>query len=344
MTSYTYTTLDDPSAGSVGTFAVGITNEGQITGYYFDSNGAAHGFLYSGGTWTTLNDPFATNGTFAEGINNKGQIVGYYVDATGDHGFLYSGGTYTTLNDTAANSGTTQAFGINDLGQIVGGFTDANGDHGFLYSGGSYTTLDAGPSAPAGYYGTSPFVTTYYPATGTVAYAINDAGQIVGQNTFLMYNVSILTIASEGFLYTDGTSTTVNPPWDFVKPLADTVLSSYAGGINGLGQIVGGPGFTPAQGPSFVSSFNSYTALDDPEAVNHETNPFGINPTKQLRPGRVHRMEPFGYCVLSLEGSRGPARSNAGRGSRFVNAGRQRIYRSANGDRWLLAHDPNTGG
>src|SRR5467141_3704642 len=121
MPIYTYATLNDPLAGSGGTFAVGINNEGQITGYYFDSNGAAHGFLYSGGTWTTLNDPFATNGTFAEGINNKGQIVGYYVDATGDHGFLYSGGTYTTLNDTAANSGTTQAFGINDLGQIVGG-------------------------------------------------------------------------------------------------------------------------------------------------------------------------------------------------------------------------------
>ena len=80
MPIYTYATLNDPLAGSGGTFAVGINNEGQITGYYFDSNGAAHGFLYSGGTWTTLNDPFATNGTFAEGINNKGQIVGRYLE------------------------------------------------------------------------------------------------------------------------------------------------------------------------------------------------------------------------------------------------------------------------
>jgi hypothetical protein len=43
------------------------------------------------------------------------------------------------------------------------------------------------------------------------------------------------------------------------------------------------------------------------------------HPRKQLRPRRVHRVEPFGRCVLLLEGFRGPARSNAGRGSRFAN-------------------------
>jgi len=90
---------------------------GQIVGSYGNESGS-HGFLYSGGTngtYTTLDDPSATQGTFAQGINASGQIVGYYKNASGTHGFLYSGGTYTTLDDPLATNGT-QAFGINDMG------------------------------------------------------------------------------------------------------------------------------------------------------------------------------------------------------------------------------------
>src|SRR5262249_58906096 len=58
-----------------------------IVGRYFNASGT-HGFLYSGGIYTTLDDPLATNGTNATGINNTGQIVGNYTDSTGAHGFL----------------------------------------------------------------------------------------------------------------------------------------------------------------------------------------------------------------------------------------------------------------
>jgi hypothetical protein len=68
-------------------------------------------------TYTTLDDPSATNGTKAQGINDAGQIVGSY-DApsglfTGGHGFLEVSGVYSTLDDTSAlgcghwTSGTT---------------------------------------------------------------------------------------------------------------------------------------------------------------------------------------------------------------------------------------------
>jgi probable HAF family extracellular repeat protein len=51
-----------------------------------------HGFLLSGGTYTTLDLPLATMGTFATGINALGQIVGFYQDSLGHyHGFLLSG-------------------------------------------------------------------------------------------------------------------------------------------------------------------------------------------------------------------------------------------------------------
>ena len=51
-----------------------------------------HGFLYSDGTYTTLDDPLATGSkgsTGALSINDAGQIVGGFVDSGGmEHGFL----------------------------------------------------------------------------------------------------------------------------------------------------------------------------------------------------------------------------------------------------------------
>jgi hypothetical protein len=49
-----------------------------------------HGFLYSNGTYTTIDDPASAAGlTLAWDINNWGQIVGYYgAILSGAHGFL----------------------------------------------------------------------------------------------------------------------------------------------------------------------------------------------------------------------------------------------------------------
>jgi probable HAF family extracellular repeat protein len=64
-----------------------INNAGQIVGSY-DNVSGQHGFLYSSGVFTTLDDPLVTNGTEALGINDLGQIVGDYSDASGNHGGL----------------------------------------------------------------------------------------------------------------------------------------------------------------------------------------------------------------------------------------------------------------
>jgi hypothetical protein len=52
-----------------------------------DTNGATHGFLFSGGSFTILDVPggFITS---ASGINDAGQIVGFFRDARGAHGFV----------------------------------------------------------------------------------------------------------------------------------------------------------------------------------------------------------------------------------------------------------------
>jgi probable HAF family extracellular repeat protein len=102
--SHAFTTLDNPLAANPvpgsGTFAQGINDDGQVVGYYYDSSGNAHGFLFTRGGYTTLDDPSTVNNqTFPEGINKNGDIVGWYNDLSRDHGFVYSAGRYTTLYD-----------------------------------------------------------------------------------------------------------------------------------------------------------------------------------------------------------------------------------------------------
>jgi probable HAF family extracellular repeat protein len=60
-----------------------------------------HGFLYSGDSYTTLDNPLAPNDTYPQGINDAGQIVGYYYLNNVSHGFVYSGGSYTALDPIA---------------------------------------------------------------------------------------------------------------------------------------------------------------------------------------------------------------------------------------------------
>ena len=134
MPVYNYTTLDDPSAGSGGaTFAFGINDAGQIVGFYQDSLSHQHGFLYSGGTYTAIDDPLGTNGTVATGINNAGQIVGNYSDSSfAHHGFFFNG-AFDTLDDPSAADGLgTLATGVNDLGWIVGVYYFQEFAFGFL--------------------------------------------------------------------------------------------------------------------------------------------------------------------------------------------------------------------
>ena len=85
-----FNTFDDPSGFTTNgtTDAYGVNGTDQIVGDYHNGSGI-HGFLESGGTYTTLDAPTATLGTFARGINDAGQIVGSYRDSK-NHGFLFN--------------------------------------------------------------------------------------------------------------------------------------------------------------------------------------------------------------------------------------------------------------
>jgi uncharacterized membrane protein len=165
----------------------------------------SHGFLYSGGTYTTVDHPSAT-GTQLLGINASGQIVGYYVDNNGNYqSFLDSGGTFTTLAAPSAPGGTW-AYGINDQGQIVGYI--GNSSYGFLYSGGTYTILDVA-------------------GAGTTALGINNAGQIVGSYVQSYVNgFGKVNFKTHGFFANPSTPPNPPPP---VGTTADMILHSIGG-------------------------------------------------------------------------------------------------------------------
>ncbi len=132
----TFTDITDPLAatsasgnGTSGTHAEAINNSGQVVGYYVDTSGAVHGFLYSAGTYTTLNDPSGTGGTVVTGINDAGEVVGYYFVANGNsHVFTYSNGVYTDVNDSSIDTNGVQSVSINNSGEIIAAYYNNNGE------------------------------------------------------------------------------------------------------------------------------------------------------------------------------------------------------------------------
>jgi hypothetical protein len=140
-----YTLFEFP--GACGTEAYGINNSEQIVGSYtFTCSGSNHGFLYAGGSFSTLDFPGASPGgsTEAFGINSSGNIVGRYGTSgpyVENNGFLLASGSFTTIDVPGAV--LTSAIGINDTGTITGWYEDsASILHGFVLAGGTFTTID----------------------------------------------------------------------------------------------------------------------------------------------------------------------------------------------------------
>jgi hypothetical protein len=162
----TFSIIDVPFSGATATGAFAINNAGQIAGFWNDAT-QSHGFLLSGGKYTSIDYPGAVF-TVVDDINNSGEMAGTYGDTSSvEHGFSLSSGIYTTIDPPGSTS--TAASGINDAGDIVGAYCltsecAANFDttQGFLLSGGTYTTI------------------TIPGATAIEAVGINNKGVIVG--------------------------------------------------------------------------------------------------------------------------------------------------------------------
>lgn len=62
-----------------GTEAIGINDSGVISGTYYDAANVSHGFIYSSGSWSSV-DVAGAAGTTIYHIQNSGDIEGWYTD------------------------------------------------------------------------------------------------------------------------------------------------------------------------------------------------------------------------------------------------------------------------
>ena len=177
-----FVTFEAPGAGTSGgqgTAAQGINLQGEIAGYYVDSNYVYHGFVRTGrGDITIFDAPGAD--TFPYGDNPEGAVAGFYFDSNGVyHGFLRSGRGNITPFD-APGAVDTFAAQINPAGVIAGDYLDAGFvSHAYLRTtDGKITPFDAPGAGTGAYQGTmTGFIDCINPAGAMTGYVI-DAGSV----------------------------------------------------------------------------------------------------------------------------------------------------------------------
>lgn len=147
-------------------------------------------------------------GSAAQAMNDNGQVVVNTTDGLTSHAFLWERGQITNLGSLGGSD--TYVWGINASGIVVGESQDAKGVHyPFIWKDGAMTGLiEAGDKPRPG-----------------VAYAVNDAGRVVG----VLYGPDVAT----GFVWSAGKFTELPPP------AGTDWTDSTAWDINAAGDVSG---------------------------------------------------------------------------------------------------------
>jgi probable HAF family extracellular repeat protein len=207
--------------GSLGgdyVLAAGVNVSGQAVGYsHLSGNWTAHAFRTApSGMITSDSDLGTLGGVYSEAaaINASGQTVGFssLLGEDVSHAFRTTAtGKITAASDLGVLPGTvlSRAYGINSSGQVVG----TSGARAFRTT--AQGMIDA--TSDLGTLG----------GTAAYAYAINDAGQVVGQSYTVNEQWHAFRTAANGMITPDSDLGTLGGP------------TSDAHGINSLGQAVG---------------------------------------------------------------------------------------------------------
>lgn len=259
--TYSYTTIDPP--GSIYTTVNDINASGEVAGDFQDTSFFLYGFLYSGGSYTSI----GSLGTHLTAVNDSGEVVGN----SGSGAFLYDGSSYTTI--LVPGSLGAHANDINASGEVVGDFQypSSGYEYGFLYSGGSYTVIGpqndsthitaindsgqvVGNSLYSGaflyYNGTYQTISVPGSSVQTQVLAINNLGQVAGN-----YVNFIGVIHSTGFVYDGVSYTTIEMPGSSATFVID---------INDMGQVAGNYTDSNSNSHGFVYTAGTYITIDHP--------------------------------------------------------------------------------
>ena len=229
--------------------------------------------------------------TIVRGINARGDIIGFYVGLDGvGHDFLLRNGVFSNI----VYPGNASARAMNARGDIVGAFGDASGGHAFLLRDGKFTKID------------------YPGASSTIAFGINNTGDITGQYVtasgvvrgFILSNGAFHTVYVNGgpnigvhgaqdngrVLIGDVVLTSDQSTRGYRKLSNDVLLleppgtifpCSHARAVNERGDIAGAFGIVNsaaechAPNHGFVFRDGVYDVIDPPGS--HDTFVFGMN-------------------------------------------------------------------
>ena len=150
-------TITDLGTLGGSSFAYSVNATGHVVGAAQDASGRQYACVFQGGGPVVLPDLPGASSAAAYDINDMGEAVGN----SGDHAALWSGGSVTDLGLLGFYS---QANSVNNLGEAVGwSLTATFNQHACAFSGGAVTDLGTLPGT-----------------FDSVAYGVNDNGQVVG--------------------------------------------------------------------------------------------------------------------------------------------------------------------
>jgi hypothetical protein len=274
-------TFDVPGATTVagqGTYPLGIDNEGDVAGWYTDTNLTTHGFVRSAsGSIVTFDAPGSLastpytlaatlyRGTIPVAVDTAGNITGIFADAAGIvHGFeRTASGTMTTFDAPGAGTVPSKkslprglpkfggrliaATGTSPVsiagGNVAGTLLDAQKVfHGFVVeTDGSVTTFSSPSAGTGAYRGTAGFTVN---TAGTVAGTYADANLVLHGFVFKPDQVSTTTALASSLsspVYGQPVSFTATISSDNgTPPDGETVYFMNGSGLLGTGTLSNG--------------------------------------------------------------------------------------------------------
>jgi len=173
----TFTDIDPSQGGITSAYseAVDLNDNGSAVGFFMatqptldeiSTGSSSHGFVLKNGVYSQV-DHAGGFGTQLYSVNNAGTASGRYLDALGNsHGFLYDTNTSAFTDYTIPGFDSVELGGLNSNGDFIAiGYQPS--PFGVIPMSFLHTSTGFTPFAMPG-------------ALATVAYGLNDSGQVVG--------------------------------------------------------------------------------------------------------------------------------------------------------------------